>query len=764
MFNRWVFAWFKPYPMKFLNSRAFLFAVMMFSAAPDFLHGSTLALEPLTKPQLWHRAEWNIQGAPSTDNNFDPDIVRIDARFTAPSGRVLTVPAFWYQDYRRTLVNGAETLTAVGQPGWRLRFTPDEAGDYSVALALTQPGRPIDAPAPVKFTVANRGQAAAASGWIRTAADHRYLETSDNSPLRLIGANVCWGGTRGSYDFDNWFPAMQAAGENFARLWFAPWSMGLEHKPGTLNRYDLAAAWQADYVLELAERSGINVLIAMDHHGMFMSNDPAWGGSNNFWTRSSPYAVENGGPCANPNEFFTKAEARKIYQKRLRYLIGRYGYSPRLLSWQFFNEIDNSYQPRAALVGTDVAAWHHEMGQWLRANDPYHHLISTSLTGASDRPEFWTMPEMDFAVYHSYGEADPARYVAQLSADMTRRYGKPVMIGEIGTYHVNWNIANDPYLRGFRQGIWGGLLGGSMGTSMSWWWEGIHDDHAYPFFTALRDIMARAGWNEGRWEPATFVESGPAPSELGEATVNGEPFNAQIPLNLLRLNPVSGEAALADALAAARAAERISSYLHGTRNSHLQQHARFTAWFADKARLVFRVNSVAADADLLVRVDGEEKFRAPLANKDGIATLNDEINQEFTVDLPAGKHRVEIAHTGADWVNLKSIRFERLRPAPFVDGWEFKTEAIGLRNDHTAVVYVRSPHVAWPAGALTYNPPVVHGATVTLQDWFIGPCRVVWYNTKTGREIAQNTFTASESNLVLAIPDFDEDAVAIVTK
>lgn len=736
--------------------------VLLSAMVPVFLHAAA-SLVPLAQPRLWQKAEWRIEGAPTAANNFDSDLIRIDAVFTTPSRRVLSVPAFWYQDYTRALVDGAQVLTAASAPEWRVRFTPDEAGEYTCALTIMQAGEPAGALAPLKFTV-TEAASATGRGWIRTAEDRRYFETSDGHPLRLIGENVCWGGSaRLSYDFDRWFPAMQAAGENFARLWFAPWSMGLEHKPGTLNRYDLAAAWEADYVLTLAEQNGINVLIAMDHHGMFMSNDPAWGGSNNFWTRSSPYAVENGGPCANPNEFFTRDDARRIYQKRLRYLIGRYGYSPRLLSWQFFNEIDNSYQPRAALVASDVTAWHREMGRWLKANDPYRHLVSTSLTGASDRPEMWTMPEMDFAVYHSYGEADPARYVARISADFARRYGKPVMIGEIGTYHVNWNIANDPYLRGFRQGIWGGVLGGSVGTSMSWWWEGIHDDRAYPVYAALRTIMARAGWNTGRWEPAAIAEGGSAPGDLGEAAVDGEPFNAAIALNQLRLNPVSGEAALADPLAAARASERISSYLHGTKNPQLQQHARFAAWFADRARLTFRVNSVAADADLLVRVDGMEKLRVPLTNKDGLAVLNDEINQEFSVDLPAGQHRVEIAHTGADWVNLKSVSFARMRPAPFAGGWKFSAEAIGLRNDRTAVIYVRSPHVAWPAGALRYNPPVVHGATVTLANWSATSAKVTWFDPKTGSEISSGPVDGGE-NLALAVPDFNEDVIAIVTK
>lgn len=708
-------------------------------------------------------AEWRIERLPVVENPFDPDQIQVDATFTAPSGRQQSVPAFWFQDYTRALVDGAQVLTPAGEPEWRLRFTPSESGDHQLTLQIRTDGSSLVRSTINGFTVADRAPGTP-TGWVRTAADHRYLETSDGRPLRLIGANVCWGGPRATYDFDDWLPAMRAAGQNFARLWFSPWSMGIEHTPGTLNRYDLGEAWEVDHVLQLAEQSGLHVLVAMDHHGMFMHNDPAWGGSNNFWTRSSPYAAENGGPCASPNDFFTNPAARTLYQKRLRYLIARWGYSPRMLSWQFFNEIDNSYIPRSDLVGDDVVAWHRVMGQWLRAHDPYQHLISTSLTGASIRPEFWTMPEMDFTVYHSYGETDPARHVAKLSADMVAQFKKPVVIGEIGTSHLNWNVANDPYLRGFRQGLWGGTLGGSMGTSMAWWWEDIHADNAYPLYTVLRDVMARAGWAEGAWTPATLVEPSPAPLELDDPLAGGEPFNAQIPLNQLRLNPVAGATAIADQLAAARAAERISSYRHGSRNPHLQQHARFTAWFAADARLVFRVNSVAADAELFVLVDDKVVFSTTLKDQDEVASLNDEINTEFTAAIPAGKHTVEIAHTGVDWVNLKSVRLERLRPAPFANHWAFTADAIGLQHADTVVVYVRSPHVAWPAGALRYNPPVVSGAAVTVTSWSGRTGSIEWLDPRDGRVITTSPVTTEAGRTRLPLPDFNDDLVGILAR
>ena len=57
---------------------------------------------------------------------------------------------------------------------------------------------------------------------------------------------------------------------------------------------------------------------------------------------------------------------------------------------------------------TNVAAWHGAMGGWMHTNDAFGHLVTTSLTGDSDRPEIWSLPQLDFAAYHSYNETAPA--------------------------------------------------------------------------------------------------------------------------------------------------------------------------------------------------------------------------------------------------------------------------------------------------------------------------------------------------------------------
>ena len=83
---------------------------------------------------VWQTVEIRLHDGPVANNPFDPDEIRVDATFRTPQGQI-TVPAFWFQDYRRELVGGKEVVTKMGEPEWRVRFTPSEAGDYHATIS-----------------------------------------------------------------------------------------------------------------------------------------------------------------------------------------------------------------------------------------------------------------------------------------------------------------------------------------------------------------------------------------------------------------------------------------------------------------------------------------------------------------------------------------------------------------------------------------------------------------------------------------------------
>lgn len=728
------------------------------------LAGASPTLIPPAAPALWERSELRLENIPAVENPFDPEQIRVDVLVTTPSNRVQRIPAYWTQDYEHRLVDGAEVLTPRGASGWRLRYTPAEAGEHQLQLEISLAGAAATPGDPITLVVPPSAPARQ-HGWVKIAGDRRFFATTDGRPLRLIGQNVCWDDGRGTFDYQAWFSVMAANGQNFARLWLSPWSLTLEHTPGTLNRYHLEGAAKLDQVLALAESHGIYLLLCFDHHGMYQLDNTGWGGTNNFW-KTNPYNRVNGGPCANPNDFFTDPAAIALYQKRLRYLVARYGASDRLLAWQFFNEIDNVYAPRQTLVAADVTAWHRTMGQWFRAHDPYGHLITTSLTGGSDRPELWTLPEMDFTMYHSYTDPAPARTLAGLSESFVQRYKKPLMVGEFGVNPREWALESDPYLRGFRQAHWGALLGGSVGSAMAWWWEGIHRDDAYPLFHAMRGILERAGWFEGEWTPLSLAGQGDLPSELGEALTDAGTFSTPVALNafLRRLTPIRGTLAIPDRLAAERASEYLSAVLHGSAQPALKKPLRLSAHFGSAGRLTYRVNAVAADLSLVVRIDGREVARTPLKDKDGLAQVNGELDQEFAVTVPAGRHIVEIDNEGPDWAFLDAVRLDGVRPAARVSGLPYAAQAVGQRtpDGKTAVLYVISPYTVYPANALRYHPPVQEGLTVEVVGWTGGPAVVEWFAPRDGRLLAETTAVPDQQTLRVPLPAFRDDLVGIL--
>jgi len=144
--------------------------------------------------------------------------------------------------------------------------------------------------------------------------------------------------------------------------------------------------------------------------------------------------------------------------------VARWSAFPNLLAWEFFNEIDNEY---ACLKHADVVAWHRDLGCFLRGIDPCRHLISSSFTGGSERPDLYALPEMDFSQYHSYNEPHPAEMMAAKTERFFEKYRKPFLVSEYGTDWRGWKPATDPHFRALHQALWSGASTGAAGTAMS---------------------------------------------------------------------------------------------------------------------------------------------------------------------------------------------------------------------------------------------------------------------------------------------------------
>jgi hypothetical protein len=710
---------------------------------------------PVTLPALWQRLEFQINHVPGATNPFDPNLIRLDATFTLPSGQTALVPAFWYQAYEPSLEGSNEVDTASGAPGWRLRYLPPQTGAYALSVAIQTNGRPWGTIV-TNFTVP-AATLPSRYGYVGLASTGRYFQTSDGQGLPLHGEDVAWPSGRGIYDYDDWFASMQDAGENFARVWMCPWSFGIEDGATNLDNYALDPAWQLDYVLQLAEQSGIYIQLCLDYHGMFATQPDYWGG-NNYWP-VNPYNVTNGGPCLDANAFFTNTTAAAYYQMRLRYLVGRYGYSQNLLGWEFFNEIDNDY---SFLNSTNVASWHGLMGNWMRTNDPFGHLMTTSLTYASAHPEIWSLPQISYTSEHSYNESSPSSSLAGDAQSFLAGYGKPFMIGEFGTSWQGWNSSGDPYLRGFRQGLWGGALGGSVGTAMAWWWQNIDSGDDYPVYAALNTILGRTGWGRGGWTNIAFHTSGAAPVTVGSLQAGGQPFSVTLMLDTNWGDMDIGEMAVPNAGVAADSANWLESFIQGSDHPSLRIPFQLSAWFTNNASLVMHLNSVSWGSIMQVLVDGTLVYSTNLPNLDNNDIVDEEYNTNFTVALPSGQHLVTITNAGSDWFYLDWVQLNQVLPSAYAGNWQQSPNAIGLRGSRESLLYLVAPGVSYPYGATNATLPTQSSASVVLTNWTAGTYYADWYDPATAASLGRTQATTTNGGLTLPIPNYSVDLAADV--
>ncbi|HEU5103076.1 MAG TPA: DUF5060 domain-containing protein, partial [Roseiflexaceae bacterium] len=104
-------------------------------------------------------------------NRFDPAQSDLSVRFTAPSGQEILAPAFSYQDF------DPQTLRPNGAPTWRVRFTPNQAGQWQARAELKSPRLTSQ---PLSFMVAADP---GAHGFVRVNSIAAFLKDEDLSGL-----------------------------------------------------------------------------------------------------------------------------------------------------------------------------------------------------------------------------------------------------------------------------------------------------------------------------------------------------------------------------------------------------------------------------------------------------------------------------------------------------------------------------------------------------------------------------------------------------
>jgi hypothetical protein len=358
-----------------------------------------------TELPVYGRATLKVALDATYQNPFDAEEVRLDAVVSLPGGGSLRVPGFYYQNFRTVHVphenlGKAERLERVGEPHWLIRYTPTVPGVHHLVIEANDASGTVRSK-PMVLKVAE----ADVPGMVRLPKDKaiRYFVTDRGESFYPIGFNI-YGAPGHSWveDMERWLGKMGENGCNFARIWmyymFFRWSEPGHKGPPPYDHIDLGWAWRYDRVMEAAEKNGIYVQLCLDTHHPFLASKGSGLEKIGFYNK-------HGGPLSHPGriapDLFTNPQCRKAYRDKLRYVAARYGSSPNLFAWEFWNEV--GCLPGAGNSQPQIRAWHSEMTRFLRAVDPWNHLI-TSSSGTG-----YTGTDIDFDQPHIYGAADSVR-------------------------------------------------------------------------------------------------------------------------------------------------------------------------------------------------------------------------------------------------------------------------------------------------------------------------------------------------------------------
>jgi hypothetical protein len=449
-------------------------------------------------------------------NPYDRAHIAVTALVAQPDKTLKRIPGFLYQDFERSMEAGREKLTPVGPHQWRARFTPTQLGKHAFRIEVkTARGTTTTEPQVFHATKSTH------PGFIGIHKKNRkFFQFSNGKTYFGVGHNVCWGSEeRLSYDYDDFFRRMGNAGLNYTRVWMCSWDTGIEGSK--LDSYRLDAAWRLDYILRLAEQRGIYIKLCFDNEHDYQT--PAKRKHFGIWK-------QNGGPCTKVLDFFTIPASKKAYKRRLDYIIARWGYSPHIMAWELWNEMNYIAASDRKVGGTPgvdkdhsslsvskvrgiLTDWTQEMAAYLKDNDPNRHLVTTSLGLHVVWDQIWELEDIDFTAIHAYlpnprtvkdDKDKDAVLIALRAGDRIAKFDKPYHVSEFGglEYENKANVINQKDRNGIhlRNAIWGGLFSGAAITPSNWWWkEYIHDRNLYTHYSSAARFLHGIDMADTNW-------------------------------------------------------------------------------------------------------------------------------------------------------------------------------------------------------------------------------------------------------------------------
>ena len=631
-------------------------------------------------------------------------------------------------------------LDGAGKPVWKVRFTPSRRGSYQMKIfAGDDPLKRVEA-SPANFHNAQfevTGDPIGGAGFIRIhPATPQSFSIGGDVPFYPLGHDIGWASLE---EIDAYFQSMRESGANWSRLWMThfhgsnlDWN---NDRPPPLGDLDLRAARWWDHVVASAGASGVYFQMVLQHHGQYSTE------VNPNWDRN-PWNAANGGFLTKPEEFFTDERAIKLTKRKYRYIIARYAWSPAIMAWELFNEVQftDAYRHKQ---GEAITAWHEEMAAYMRKMDPWHHLVTSSSPPLQD-PSWRTL---DYYQIHDYPPDVVA--VASGAPQHGEPLDKPYFYGEFGREGQNDRTDDGRILRGI---LWPSLMSPSSGSAQYWYWETLRAPSFSKFFAAAAGFVRETNLaSRGpAWQPISATATSPELSDLVLPFRGYESRRSdRAPFDLTHDGSPVRIGSSIPATLVSRADDNRTGRPEG---AALQLHC------PEQTRLTLAARNIAPEgAALAVEVDGTSVAEASwLPPAEG---RRRDVPRYLTVSLAGGDRLVTIRATGGKTVNIASIRVEKYLPRLVVVARGSDEEAIAWIGNREALPVNPGDGNSW----LPPTPATSATGTISLPGLKAGLYRIRWWDTIEGKVMSEDQRQAAGPTLTLEVPAVRTDVACWVS-
>ncbi|HAM11395.1 MAG: hypothetical protein A2X04_12245 [Bacteroidetes bacterium GWF2_41_9] len=678
-------------------------------------------------------ASFSLEG--DWENPFDPEQIKVDARFYSPDGKQLLVPGFFYQEYRN---NSYRSIEKVGKPEWKIRFTPVMEGEYKFEIIAKNKDREIISRQKsftgVSFNVTH--------GFLKISKTNPlYFEFEDGQPFFAVAVDNA---VNNYFNYMKIYPRFAETGGNYNRLFImsGDLDLGEEIRPSAgpdrgLGKINLDASWKLDRVIEMGEMLGI-------YHQMCMTNQYNF----NLGWKYNVFNKENGGILESPKEYFTSEESMKYLEKRFRYVIARWGYSTAVFSWNLWNE----YSAQPGFEVNAAVAWHQRMARYISLIDPFGHVIHTNDGRLNGVDEISALPETEIITTNTYGIKNIADVSEVWTKKFITRFKKPYMLAEFGIGHSNLPPGGygevDPEKRMIHDGLWSPLMSGSAGTGMPWEWIWLDNRIVYTFLKAVSKVVEDVPFSKYDWTPVSvtsFKFKKSQPSYYADVVFEG--WN---PTGNYGMPKEAAEQKIFNITGNGRV--EPNEYLHsrlvdttGRKNSRSVPSVAFKVEYPVNGEFVVfasDVRNVNPVVKLRVSVDGKEVLNKDLLPKPFL--------QYFPVNVPGGSHTIIVENAGGgSFQTAFELRNYKLKEGPDL-------EVRGLQSDDYILLWIKNQkytllHELAGIGFSQQPEGVLELKNVADGSWM-----AEWVNTIDARVLKTELVQSKGGRMILNTPAVNE--------